>query len=140
MALGTRPRKPDPTKIYVAWQGFTTEVDGEQYVFERGTRLRGSHPAVKRMGEAAFVPDGVPPSEWPSVFDAVVAAAEAKPAPPKPKPRIDPSTPIGELLICIRGITMSKAGPCAEGYLVTRDHPLAKVAPECFASLTERLG
>lgn len=64
--------KPDPNKIYIAWQSFTAE--GVSEVVQAGMRLRGGHPAVQRCPEY-FVADGTPRSEWPSHLDAAVATS-----------------------------------------------------------------
>jgi hypothetical protein len=78
------------------------------------------------------------------VLDEVIEAAEAdtaakakadKPVPP----RIDPKTPIGDLLICHVEVLGSTAGGCPEGYVVTRNDPLALAAPEAFAPLADHL-
>src|SRR6266550_583643 len=84
--------KPDPNKIYVAWTGFA--VEGVPGVTPKGTRLRGSAPAVQRAFQF-FVEDGTPSGEWPSEFDRGVqesertdradrAAAARREAPPIP--------------------------------------------------------
>jgi hypothetical protein len=60
-------------QIFVAWQAGCCEVDGTPYSWSKGARLRGDHPAVTHVGETAFVADGTPVNEWPSVMDHAVA-------------------------------------------------------------------
>ena len=72
MPLGIGTKKPDPAKIYIAWQPFA--VDGVHTSIHRGDRLRGDHPAVvKAFGY--FVEDGVPEIEWPSVYRGAIEAS-----------------------------------------------------------------
>jgi hypothetical protein len=50
--------QPDPDTVYVAVQSFASGLmDNPMAVFPRGTRLRGSHPAV-RLHFENWVPDG----------------------------------------------------------------------------------
>ncbi len=77
MAL-MRKFRPDPNAIYVTTQSVAIDVDGVPYVFKHGERLRGSHPAVARLGLGAVVPDGTPESEWPSEIDAAIATLDAE--------------------------------------------------------------
>lgn len=131
----------DPSKFYRAWQGAAIDADGEQFAFDRGTRLRGDHAAVKRLGAGAFVEDGTPENEWPSVFDDVIAMAEAAspPVPQAPPPRIDPATPLSALVACSRGILSSKAGTAREGAIHLADDAIVLAVPEAFMPLSERL-
>jgi hypothetical protein len=39
------------------------------------------------------------------------------------RPRIDPKTPISQLMVCTRAIIRSVAGPCKEGLIVMADDP-----------------
>lgn len=131
--------KIDPAAIYIAWQG----VSWDTYSVGAGTRLRGSHPLVQHLGAEGFVLDGTPPHEWPSAFDEAVAAAEATAAQaikPDVPPRIDPATPLADLMVCTQGIIESDAGACGEGRIVTRTDPIVGVAPDCFRPLVEMLG
>ena len=54
-------------------------------------------------------------------------------------PRIDPKTPISQLMVCTRVIIRSEAGPCREGVIVKIDDPRIAIAPECFNPLSDRL-
>ncbi len=143
MAL-MRKFRPDPNAIYVTTQSVAIDVDGVPYVFKHGERLRGSHPAVARLGLGAVVPDGTPESEWPSEIDAAIAtldaelAAEIKATPPPGAPRIDPSTPISALMICVTEIIDSSAGGCNTGRIVLRTDPLVAAASSCFLPLQDR--
>ncbi len=49
--------------------------------------------------------------------------------------RVDPSTPIGRLLVCTRAIIESRVGRCAAGTIVREDDPRVVIAPECFTPL-----
>jgi hypothetical protein len=54
--------------------------------------------------------------------------------------KADERTPLAKLLICTRQIIWSEAGPCEEGKIVSVDDPRAKLYPECFLPLIDRLG
>jgi hypothetical protein len=56
--------QPDPDAVYVAVQGFASGLipGNENAVFSRGTRLRGSHPAV-RLHFENWVLDGLSDDE-----------------------------------------------------------------------------
>jgi hypothetical protein len=54
-------------------------------------------------------------------------------------PRIDPKTPLEELMVCNRAIVRSVAGPCREGTIVTRSDLRVVLAPECFSPLLDRV-
>lgn len=57
--------KLDPEAMYVSWQGFSCELPGGlPFTCQKGTRLRGDHPAVKSQ-PSYFRPDGTPDSEIP---------------------------------------------------------------------------
>ena len=56
----------------------------------------------------------------------------------KPR-RIDPATPVSELVVCTRRIISSPAGPCAPGAIVRRDDLRVEAAPEAFEPLSTRL-
>jgi hypothetical protein len=133
----TKAKKFAPTDVVVAWQSGATD----DYAWRKGERLHGTHPAVEKMGAAAFVADGTPESEWPSMFDAIVAdnEAEAKRAPKPAKPHFDAKAPIGEFLIAHVGVIASKAGAIPEGTVVHRDDPRAKAVPEVFSPLIDKL-
>jgi hypothetical protein len=138
----TKKRPFAATDLVVAWQGGAVDIDGRPYVFERGKRLRGDHPVVKALGEAAFVLDGTPADEMPSVVDELVRADDeaARAVKAKAPPRIDPATPLRDLLVCRRAITMSKAGTCAQGAIVLVDDPIVALAPDAFRPLVTCLG
>jgi hypothetical protein len=53
--------------------------------------------------------------------------------------RIDPKTPLDELMVCTRGIVRSVAGPCREGTIVRNDDARAVLAPEAFTPLIDRI-
>jgi hypothetical protein len=55
------------------------------------------------------------------------------------RPRIDPRTPLEELMVCDRAIVRSVAGPCREGTIVTRADQRVVLAPECFSPLLDRV-
>jgi hypothetical protein len=138
----TKKRTFAATDLVVAWQGGAVDIDGRPYVFERGRRLRGDHPVVKALGEGAFVLDGTPDDEMPSAVDELVRADDeaARAVKPKAPPRIDPATPLRDLLVCRRAVTMSEAGACARGAIVLADDPIVALAPDAFRPLTAHLG
>ncbi|MBA3690364.1 MAG: hypothetical protein H0W82_02985 [Actinobacteria bacterium] len=125
-----------PNEIAVAWQG----ASWGEYSIQAGTRLRGSHPMVRALGAAVFVPDGTPVSEMPHPLDAVIAEADAVVAPPPPPPRISPDTALGDLAICTTEVFSSAEGPCRAGRIVHKGDPLVAAAPTAFAPLLTRLG
>ena len=94
--------KIDPEDVYVAWQGAATDV----YVVAAGDRLRGDHPAVQALGAPAFVADGIPQNEWPTVLDGVVATRRRGRRRRPPKARTLAASPrtttVGELVVCRR--------------------------------------
>jgi hypothetical protein len=55
----TKTQKPDPTAVYSVWDPFSAELDGTTVTFPVGTRLLGSHEAVRRWPEY-FALDGDP--------------------------------------------------------------------------------
>ena len=79
--------KIGPDDIVIAWQGAAVDIGGVGYTIARGDRRRGSDPMVQALGRGVFVEDGVPESEWPTVFDGVVATSEAEAAAMPPKAR-----------------------------------------------------
>jgi hypothetical protein len=54
--------------IYVAWQPTIGTVDGVPVTVRRGQRVRGDHPLVVALRAEAFVEEGTPEADWPSVF------------------------------------------------------------------------
>ena len=57
--------KLDPEAVYMSWQGFSCELPGGlPFTCQKGTRLRGDHPAVKSQPQN-FRLDGTPDSELP---------------------------------------------------------------------------
>ena len=70
MALKNTP----DTELYVAYQAGCMELpNGGDFSWVKGDRLRADHPAVKRLGEAAFVVEGTPRDEIPNLFEDVVS-------------------------------------------------------------------
>ena len=142
MSVRTKMRI-DPAALYVAWQGASGEIDGVPYWVGRGDRLRGDHPFVRLMGSEVFVEAETPQNLWPSVFDAAIAIGEAIAAAavrPEVPSRIDPATPLRDLMIATDGIIDSAAGPCAKGRIVHRDDPVVQVAGQFFRPLVDTLG
>jgi len=69
----------------------------------------------------------------------MVALSEGEPAPPAPPPRIDPKTPLTDLMICTRGVLTSVAGAVWEGTIVRKDDARVTAVPEEFRPLIEQL-
>ena len=55
------------------------------------------------------------------------------------KKTIDEATPIGELMICTKGILASKVGAVHEGTVVFKGDARVAAVPEAFRPLVERL-
>ena len=55
-------------KTYIAWQPASGTFDGVPVTVRRGERVTGNHPLVRALGPGAFVEDGTPEVDWPSVF------------------------------------------------------------------------
>jgi len=88
-----------------------------------------------------FVIDGTPESEWPTPFDDEIAAAEFRPkAAPKPAPRIDPSTPVGDLRVCHSEVLGSSVGQIAQGLIVHKNDFRYTVVPEVFSDFMDTIG
>ena len=127
-------------EIVVAWQSGSADLGGTAFDFRVGARFRGDHPVVRKLGRAAFVPDGTPSDEMPSVYDEAVKAGEATAAKKAPKEyRIDPDAKVRDLVVAQQGILMSKAGAVPEGYLTTKDDPIVVELPGVFVPLLDRL-
>ncbi len=126
----------DPSQVYVSWQGCAWR----EYSISADTRLRGSHPMVRALGAAVFVPDGTPPDEMPHPLDGVIAAADAAAPPPPPPARISPDTRLDDLRVCTTEILDSVEGPCRAGRIVHKGDPLVAAAPSAFEPLLGRLG
>jgi hypothetical protein len=130
-------QKLDPDAIYVAFEAFV----GDQFVVRKGMRLRGDHEAVKAAPHL-FVQDGAGDeaiaAARAAAFDRVVKMSEAE-SPPLPPPAIDPSTRLGDLLICVQGVISSSAGSVREGTIVRKGDPRAIAVPEAFRPLAEQI-
>ena len=63
----------DPAGTYVCWQSGAALVDGEEYTFVAGERLRGDSPLVQATAQS-WVIDG---NEVPTHWDTVVERNEA---------------------------------------------------------------
>jgi hypothetical protein len=122
--------KIDPQKIYVAWQGFSTTLpDGTPFAAQTGTRLRGSHPAVRHVGEQAFVEDGTLSDEIPTAV-GVVAAMNITPDP----------APVGVVLEQLSGPGVVESTEdwqfghelVSKGQRLRDSHPLVRQYPDCF--------
>lgn len=76
-SLLNRKPKIDPDAIYVSLDGFAAEVPGDallqHFAVTRGTRLRGSHPAVQRY-PGLFAADGLDDFELARARDAIAPA------------------------------------------------------------------
>lgn len=130
-----RMSKIDPAAVYVCMMGYAVA----SYTIPAGTRLRGSHEAV-RLAPANWALDGTLPSEWHNPSEDIdwtqglPDRAEAK------VPRISPSTPISQLMVCVREVIASRAGACPEGRIELADSAIVAAAPEAFVSLLSQLG
>jgi hypothetical protein len=54
-------------------------------------------------------------------------------------PRIDPRTPIGDLVVCHVAIINSEWGRCHVGKMLRKDDPLVAAAPQAFQPLMDRI-
>jgi hypothetical protein len=70
--------------------------------------------------------------------EATMVQVAAKQVDPN-TPRIAGDTPLSQLVVCIRAILRSEAGPCAEGVITTVDDPRVLLAPDCFAPVADRI-
>ena len=127
--------------MYVAWQGGAVTIEGTPYAFATGTRLRG-YRVVRLFGPEAFVLDGTPADEMPSVFDEMVRRSDeagAAAASAEPGPSIDPATTLADLRICVRAVLHSTVGTIQEGSIVTATDPRVEAVPEVFDPLERHL-
>ena len=140
MKFISRPKRFRDDEIVVAVTSFA--VDGVAEVIVRGTRLRASHAAVRKASQY-FAPDGTPPNEWPSEFDAAgeelarvdrrERAERAKHAPPE--------IPLEDQVICTQ--TFSKGARFyGVGVIYRRDDPAVKdpATREYFGTPARPLG
>jgi hypothetical protein len=114
-------------EIVIAWQSFA--VDGVFETIAKGTRLRGNHPAV-RKAPGYFVPDGLPESEWPSVYDAAGAAIErtdSRERAERVRQGREPAViPPEKQVVCTIGFVSAKGRTYVEGAIYHRDDPAVK--------------
>lgn len=130
MAKTTGITKVDPAKIYTSWQTFTG--DGIDTVINRGDRLRGTHPAVKRWPEY-FVEDGTPKAEWPGLLDgAIEDGARRAEAERLEELRRNPPIPESEIVVCTEDL-MVGFGRISAGTRHRRTDPLVKKYPQFFS-------
>ena len=121
--------------------GAAVDTNGETYVVASGERLRGDHPAVQVLGERIFVLDSTPANEMPDRYEGIVTAEEIEQAGrPITPPRIDPATPLKDLVLCTRGVEWSIAGTAEQGWIFAASDAVVLAAPEAFAPLAEHLG
>jgi hypothetical protein len=132
--------KVEPSKLYAAWQGFSTTIEGVPYTFPRGTRLKGSHPAVRKMGADAFVEDGTPEPEWPHVLDDVVEAADEAARQQDPKRPESPllSRPLRDFVRVTWQLALPDGQVFRVGELVPSDHWAVLARPEAFGPVLVR--
>jgi hypothetical protein len=50
---------------------------------------------------------------------------------------VDPREPIGDFVVCHRGIGWSEAGPCRVGAILRKSDPRVALVPEVFRPLLE---
>jgi hypothetical protein len=138
--MATKTKRFADDDLVEAWQGFAAQLkDGTTASFAAGTQLRGHHPVVREHPEN-FVLAGTPLNERPHVLDRAIEMLERDAAAPThPSPRIDPATPLRDLLVCTRAVISSGAGACNEGRIVERADPVVSAAPEAFLPLIERM-
>lgn len=117
-----------PDEVVVAYTTFATD----DYVIKRGTRLRGSHPAVLRNPQW-FVADGTPTNEMPGIFTGVEV--------PQPEPKFykpAPTIPDEEAVVATVAFSVSIDGVrhnVLDGQRLHRDHPIVKKEPQYFQTL-----
>jgi hypothetical protein len=128
-ALPAKPRFKDDD-VVVAWQAFAIDVDGFPFTFKTGARLRGNHPAV-RAAPWAWVADGTPASEWPSVFEQSIEFPQ-----PEPHIRILESIPPERAVRARQSFTFDVHGVAGstvrQGQLLDMDDPIVQSNPELF--------
>jgi hypothetical protein len=121
--------KPDPESIYVCAQAFIADALGVAL----GERLRGNSRAVLEHFER-FVPDGVPPSEWPNPY-AGIRYADAEP--PRNPPR---EIPANRRVRARRGFTAFVKGRhhvVQRGQLFDRRDTIVKKLPSEFETVPQ---
>jgi hypothetical protein len=105
----------DKDAVWVCWQTGSAQVNGEDYSFQRGQRLRGDHPLVLAM-PAYFVRDGEPlPSHW----DQIVERTDAERPPPEHE--IQLSGPVPQALERTDTIVLKRAVVVRAGYVADRE-------------------
>lgn len=118
-----RPKFKD-TDVVIAWQAVAVDTPEGEFTIARGTRLRGSHPAVK-AATWCFAADGTPDEEIP------------KPPAPDPQPHVPefyrpaPRIPDEEAAVCVTAFTAGRRH-VAKGQRLRRDDPLVQANAELF--------
>jgi hypothetical protein len=54
------------------------------------------------------------------------------------RPRLDPSTRLDEMVLCVRTIYKSDAGAVRQGVILRSDDPRVRLVPDCFVELATR--
>jgi hypothetical protein len=57
----------------------------------------------------------------------------------KTVPRIDPATPLSDLVVCHTAVIRSEWGPCWAGKMLRKDDPLVVAVPQAFQPLMDRI-
>ena len=115
-----RRAKFEDEEIVVATQGVATG----DYTIARGTRLRGNHPVVQAV-PSVFVSDGIPESEWPSMW-ASLPEPNNESSYPQPEP-----IPDEEAAVAVESFSVGERN-IPRGARLRRDDKLVKAHPQLF--------
>jgi hypothetical protein len=128
-----QPPQLDPSVTYVAWQGFSADVNGVPLDVPRGTRLRGDHPTVQATWWN-WLPDGHDTAEQAARFREIYPEADWR-AEQYSRPKPPPPLRDEDALVCIRpvlGALSNRGEKIAPGVKVPKDHPAAQRQPDAF--------
>lgn len=137
------PKRWKPSDVVVAMDGISgTDPNGVPVTLGRGAEVRGDHVLVAKLPHL-FAPAGTPESEWSSSFaeaGQMLARQESARRHEQERhaavrPKVDPSTPLSDLVRCTTTIVQSRWGRCGRGEVRLRTDPIVVHLPEHFHGL-----
>jgi hypothetical protein len=133
MAVKSTTKSTTKAELYVAFQAGCTELpDGGDFTWHRGDRLRADHPAVKRLGRSAFVPEGTPRDEIPNLFEDGLSKM------PEPS-RDDGVRALTQRYRCLKNVRADVDGKvltAKKGDMLEPNDDLVRIAPASFQAVS----
>jgi hypothetical protein len=140
-------RKFKQTDVVIAMDSISgTDPTGSPVTLARGTEVRGDHFLVTKLPHL-FAPAGTPESEWLSSFaeaGRMLAREESSRRHEQERraaawPKVNPSTPVSDLVRCTTTIIQSRWGGCGRGEVRLRTDSIVEHLPEHFHDLIDEV-